>query len=146
MDTFMRGAVAGLIAGIGKDIWTLASKYLGFGEISFIDWMAVMEFGRLPNEPIHLILATFSHLIILSALGVGFAYLVPHIETGFIVAKGIMYSLIVGTVLYVIPILFKMPYIGRPGADTALSNLIGSIIYGALLAVLLSRLSNRAVR
>lgn len=141
MDRFMRGAVAGLAAGIVKDLWTLGSKTLGFGEISFIDWMAVMEFGRLPNESLHFILATFSHLVILSALGVGFAYLVPHIETGYLVAKGIMYSLIVGTVLYVIPILYKMPYIGRPGADTALSNLIGSIIYGALLAIVLQRLS-----
>lgn len=141
MDRFMRGAVAGFVAGVVKDIWTLGSKFLGFGEISFIDWMAVMEFGRLPNESLHLVLATFSHLVILSALGVGFAYLVPHIETGYLVAKGIMYSLIVGTILYVIPILYKMPYIGRPGADTALSNLIGSIIYGALLAVVLQRLS-----
>lgn len=143
MDRFMRGAVAGLTAGIGKEVWTILSKSLGFGKISFIDWMAVMEFGFLPKDVLHLALATFSHLVILSALGVGFAYLVPHIETGYLVIKGIMYSLIVGTIFYVIPILYKMPYIGKPGVDTALSNLVGSIIYGALLAVVLGRLSNK---
>lgn len=54
-----------------------------------------------------------------------------------------MYSLVVGTIFYVIPILYKMPYIGKPGIDTALSNLIGSIIFGVFLAVVLQRLNNK---
>lgn len=143
MDRFMRGAIAGLIAGIVKDIWTLIPKYLGFTKISFIDWMGVIEFGYLPYDSLHFVLATITHLIVLSGLGVGFAYLVPQFESGYIVVKGIMYSLFTGAILYAIPVFFKMPYIGKVSAYTEVSNIIGSIIYGVVLAVVIQRLSNR---
>lgn len=143
MDRFMRGALAGLVAGIVKEIWTLIPKYLGYTKISFIDWMGVIEFGYLPTDSLHFALAAFSHLVVLSGLGVGFAYLVPQIESGYLVIKGVMYSLFAGAILYAMPVFFKMPYIGTVGAYTELSNLIGSIIYGVVLAIVIQRLSSK---
>ncbi|HEX3031430.1 MAG TPA: hypothetical protein VHS59_04215 [Bacillota bacterium] len=146
MDRFMRGFLAGALGGVVKHIWSyFAYDALHFSRLRLADWASVLIYGRPAASTLELVFATLAYIIFVGMLGVGFAYLIPAINSRNYLFKGVMYGLFLGFVFYALPILFKIPYLMRTDLNTALTTWIGDVLWGLVLAQALKWLDNRTV-
>jgi uncharacterized membrane protein YagU involved in acid resistance len=140
-DRFFRGAIAGVIAGIPMNIWSYFAYYTNITEIRFVDWAAILIYGHKPTTLIQLIFAQFIQFIWVGFLGVLFAYAVPIITSRGVLLKGAFYGLFVGFAVYSITTILKVQYLAKTPFDNAISNHIGGLIWGIVMAEVLRRMS-----
>lgn len=141
MDRFFRGFIAGIIGGIPMNIWSMISFHLfKFSKLRFADWGAFMALGHLPDDTLQLVIGLIAQMIFVGCLGVIFAYLIPQITSRGYQIKGMIYGFIVGFIIYSIPVLFQIPRLKLLTTETALSNIIGGVLWGGITALALKAL------
>lgn len=146
MDRFVGGFSAGVAGGILKILWsTLSSNVLHFAKLSLPDWASVMIFGRPAASMMETIIATIGYLFFVGVLGVIFAYLITAINSSYYLFKGVVFGLCLGVIFYSLPILLKVPHLASTDANTVITNWVGDIIWGLVLAVILRWLDNRTM-
>ena len=110
MDRFFRGFLAGLLAGIPMNIWSLFSYHIiGFGQLRLLDWMGIILYGDLPVTFGEQAYALWVQIFGLGCLGVLFAYLIAVTSSWWYVGKAVIYSGVVSFVAYALPLLFQVP-------------------------------------
>ncbi|PKM88899.1 MAG: hypothetical protein CVU87_06470 [Firmicutes bacterium HGW-Firmicutes-12] len=144
-DRFFRGAIAGIIAGIPMNIWSYFAYYINITEIRFADWAAILVYGHKPTTIIQLLFAQFVQFIWIGFLGFVFAYLVPIITSRGVLIKGACYGLFVGFAVFSIATMLKVQYLTKTPLDNAISNYIGALIWGIVMAEVLRRMSRAKV-
>lgn len=138
MDRFFRGLVAGIIGGVVMNIWSLISfNILHFTDKRFLDWAAVMLYGQLSGGLFEEIMALMAQILFVGFLGILFAFFIPHVTSRGYILKGLFYGFITGFFIYAIPVLFKTPFLYKTDFPTAVSNLIGGLLWGLTLALTL---------
>jgi uncharacterized membrane protein YagU involved in acid resistance len=148
LDRFCRGFFSGVIGGIFMDGWDLFSYHLlSLTNRRYLDWVSVILQQRLPENTFQAVYFLVFHLLWVGALGVVFAYLVPGIKDHGYIFKGILYSLVIGFFIYACaPTFFRVPYfIGLP-FTSVVSNHIGGLIWGTVLAVSLRYFDQKTTR
>jgi hypothetical protein len=144
VDRFMRGFVAGVAGGLAMQLWSFISYHLlGITMLRFLDWAAILIFGDHVANTAEAVTAFFIHLVFTGMLGIVFAFLIPQVTSRAYLLKGVIYALIVGFFIYVIPVLLQMPLLRETALGTSLSNQIGGVIWGLVTAYTLARLSRR---
>ena len=147
MDRFHRGLVAGIVAGLAMNLWTLLPLFiLNWEVLRFIDWAGIVIFGDLPRSHLQGLFALVMQLLWTGLLGVGFAYLIPQVTSRGYLIKAAFYGIIVGFVTYAIPTLFQMPFLAQHSFATVISNHIGGLIWGVVMGLTLRWLDAREVR
>lgn len=141
-DRFTRGFLAGLAGGIAMNAFSAASTALDWVEVTFADWAGVFIFGRQPQGIAESTVALAGQLFFAAIVGVVFAYLVYVTTSRNYMFKGLIYGLGVWFLTYAAAILFRVPSLVQFGMDTVSSNLVGSLIYGLVLAWVLKHLDN----
>ncbi len=96
-----------------------------------------MLFGDLPRSQLHGMFSLFGHILWTGLLGVGFAFLIPHITSRGYFIKAALYGLAIAFATYVIPTLFQMPILAQTSLATATSNYIGGLIWGLVMGLTL---------
>ena len=142
-DRFTRGLMAGLIAWIPTGIFNYLAFHFKFSTLVYSDFAAVFMYGRKSlnlSEALFSLVATAGFIATLGAI---FAYLVKGITSKYLWLKGLLYGEALWFIIYAITVLFKVPQIEKIPFKTALSNSIGSLIWGLLLAYSLSWLNQR---
>lgn len=135
MDRFSRGLVAGLAGGVSMNIWSLISYHvLHIADRRYLDWASVLLFGHLPINITQTVYAQITQLIWSGFLGVVFAYLIPAVTSRGYILKGAVWGFVTGFVLYSIAILIRMPYFAKIETGTSISQFIGGLIWGTILA------------
>lgn len=145
MDRFTRGLLAGIVAGIPMNIWSLAAYYTDLSNQRLLDWGSIMVFGHYPQNIIQLIVGQISQLLWVGFLGVLFSFLVPIVTSQFFLLKGIFYGFITGFIIESIPFLLQTKYLAVTSTGTSLSNAISSFIWGATLAIVLRLLNKEKI-
>ena len=145
MDRLMRGFTAGVLGGTAMNLWSLiiVIPIFNWEIIRFIDWSAVLLFGDLPRSHVEGITAFLMHLVFTGALGIVFAFLIPHVTSRAYLFKGALYGLISTFIFYAIPGLFQKPIITEHSMATVASNTVGGLIFGLVLAQVLHWLDKR---
>jgi len=133
-DRLTRGLIGGIIGGIAMNIVSLVSYYLGIAELRFIDWAAVVIYGTKPQNIIEAIFAMIAQIIHAGVLGIIFAYLITLVSSTNNLLKGALFGSVMWFLLYGISLLYKIEATIPLHFDTAASDLVGSIIYGLVLA------------
>ncbi len=140
MDRTFAGIIAGITGGIIMSIWSEISFSLGITSYRYLDWSSVMVYGTLPQNVYEAILAQIMQTIWSGFLGVLFAFILPVIGYKGQLLKGIFYGILLTFFLYAIPSLFQIPYLSQINFHTFLSNTTGSVIFGFVLAYVLSKI------
>lgn len=140
-DRYVRGALAGVIGGVAMDVWSYISAALDFGKIRFVDWSSVMIFGYLPVTKAEEILALVGQVIFSMLLGIVFVFMVPAISSRNLWFKGMSYAFGVWFLILIITLLFNVKHLVPIYFATALSNFIGALIYGLVLASMLMKIT-----
>ena len=133
-DRFTRGFIAGVAGGIVISIINYISFLLGLAEILYLDWAAVLIYGYRFNTTLEAVIAQGAQLIFSGLTGIIFSYLIARVTSVNYLFKGWLFGLAIWFGSYAITLLFKVTALIPIHADTALSNIFGSSIYGLVLA------------
>lgn len=143
-DRLTRGLLAGMVAGFPSLAWGLFSKHvLHFTTLLYSDFAAILTYGK-KAETISGQL--FSQLVVFMFWGLGgivFAYLVRYVTSKNLILKGFLWGAMVWFLSYVITVLYKVPGILIIPLKTAVSQLIGGLIWGGFLAVCFNYLDQK---
>lgn len=140
-DRYLRGAIAGVTAGLLMNIISLIIvEGFNFGEDLATDYMTEMLLGRQSLILFEKIISIFAHLLFTGLLGVLFSYLLLLIGSKFIIFKGISYSWTAWFMLYSVGILFEVPLLKINTAETVTIHAITALVYGLVLSISISYL------
>lgn len=143
-DRFIRGFVAGLIAGIAMNVLNYTLFYLlNFTSLRLLDYAGIALFGHKATNLLEAVLGQLGQLFFSGILGVVFAYLVTEINSGYLLLKGLTFSLVVWFSVFTIGLLFKVPHLIQPPVKTVISNLLGAAVYGLSLPLILNWLDRK---
>lgn len=142
-DRFTRGFIGGLLAAIVMNIFSFISTALNWVEVPFVDWAGVFIFGRQPEGVAEIAVSLMGQLFFAALAGTLFVYFISLITSRNYIFKGLIYGLIVWFVSYAVTIMFRVPELVRFNLDTVISNAVGSMIYGLILALTIKWLDNR---
>ncbi len=139
-DRVTAGFLAGVTAGIAMNIINYISYFLDFTNELFLQWAAVMIYGRLSETLPELIFAQFGQLVFSGLVGIVFAYMMLKLTSKNYLLKGWIYAVLLWFALYAITIIFRVPHLQRHGLGEALTTFIAASAYGFLVAEVLRRL------
>ncbi len=144
MDRFFRGFIAGVVGGVAMNLWTLFALYvLNWEIIRFVDWVGIIVFGDLPRSLVEGLFALLMHLLWVGVLGIGFAFLIPHVTSQGYLLKGMIYGVVLGFLVYAIPTVFQMPILEETSMATVFSNHTGGAIWGLVMSKTLHLLDKK---
>jgi hypothetical protein len=136
-DRFTRGFTAGVLGGLLSSAWNLSSFYLNFSNLRYLDFAAIMTYGRKTRTLWETIFSFFSTIFVYGLLGIIFIYLVTFITSENLLFKGFLFGVTSWFIFYSITLLFKIPELSRISFLTTLANFIGAVIYGIAMAFFL---------
>ena len=143
-DRWVRGSIAGIIAGIVMNVVSYISvRILNFGEDLLSDYAGEMLFGQAPEALFEASIALFAHIIWTGFIGILFSYLLLIIGSKYILYKGWLFSLILWFILYSVGILFEVPLLKMNSAATITSNIITATVYGILLGAFIQNFNKK---
>ncbi|EEG78640.1 hypothetical protein [Dethiobacter alkaliphilus] len=143
-DRFVRGSIAGMIAGIIMNMVSyLLVRILGFGEDLLTDYMAEMLFGRTPLMPVESVVALIGHILFTGTLGVVFVYILTIVDSDYIFYKALAFAWASWFILYSLGILFEVPLLDKNTVSTIIGHGITSTVFGVVLAWVLSLIEKR---
>lgn len=141
-DRFTRGFMAGIIAGVVANVWSLFAGAMGFTNLRTVDLIGVILYAYAPPFGTgEIIMALMGHLLVCSVIGVGFAYFVLQVTSRNIFLKGWIFSVTVWFAIFAITTLFKIPGTVPLPLKTVLSSFVSTTIYGFILALALRKLT-----
>lgn len=143
-DRFVQGLIAGICGGISSLAWGMFSRYvLRFTTMLYADFAAALVYGqKAANLPEKL----FSHFVVFMFFGLDgilFAFLLKAINRKNLLLKGLFWGGLIWFISYVITLLFKVPGLLKVPFRTAVSQLIGGLIWGATTALVLNYLEDK---
>ena len=108
-DRLLRGFLAGLTGGIVMNLYSFILVALNWTEMPFYKWAAIIILGKDDvGGTIAVVLGVIGHLIFTSLIGIGFSYLIPRLESRYLLFKGWVYAICVWFVIYGFSMLFKV--------------------------------------
>lgn len=143
-DRFTRGLLAGVLAGIPAIFLGLTARFvLHATTLMYTDFAAILVFGRKAETLAgHL----FSGVIVFmfwGFLGIVFAYIISYITSKNLILKGLTWGAAVWFLSYVTTLFFKVPGLLVIPTKTAISQLVGGLIWGGLLALVFNWLDRK---
>lgn len=143
-DRLTRGFLAGVLGGIASVAWGMLSRYiLHFTTLLYSDFAGVLILGRkveTTGEKIFFQLVVF---LFFGLLGIILAYIVRYTTSKNMLFKGVLWGGVVWFSSYAITLLFKVPDLHTIPFPTAISQLIGGVLWGFFTAVALGYLDRR---
>ncbi|MDD3893426.1 MAG: hypothetical protein PHU36_00180 [Syntrophomonadaceae bacterium] len=143
-DRFARGYLAGAIAGLVMAAINLISFKLGLAQVRYTDIAAMLIWGDLPKSTWEVIFAEVIHIASAGLLGIVFAYLLPKLESGYLLLKGSTYGAATWFLIHTAGSFFHVPILEKSTSGTTFSHLISATVYGMVLAVSLTWLESYA--
>lgn len=146
-DRFMDGFVAGVTGAMATAVFNrLAVDFLNFGRIRYVDFAAIIMFGRSANGFWETSFAQIVQLAFSGVMGATFTYIIGAISKRYYWFKSILFGGAVWFVSYAIATLFKVPGLDRVDPVSAFQNMISSVLFGVVAAWVLVRLEKHRAR
>ena len=141
-DRFSKGLLAGLIAAIAMNLTNLLThNVLKVSELHILDFASILIHGSKPMNPGELLFALSAQIGFAGVMGMLYAYLIKYLNRKNNILKAIIFSLSIWFMTYAITILFgKIKHID---AATSITNLLATIVYALVLALVLNILETK---
>lgn len=142
-DRLVIGFAAGLIAGVTMNVLDLVLRLLNIPKLLFLDWAAITIYGSRPENFQEAALALGVQLFFGGLLGIVFAYLLPLFRSRYHLFKGLVFGVTAWFVIYGLVIMFNHGGLRTIPFAAALTDLIGSAVFGVVLAFTFKWLHDR---
>lgn len=138
-DRVIVGFIAGVMAATAADIANWILFGINFANIRFMDWASVIFLGHLPGSLAEIIVTQATQIVWDGIMGVIFVLLLPKIKSDYLIAKGVMYAITLLLAFRAITVLFGVPPLKDLPLATFLSNILCSIVWGVIVALVTRR-------
>ena len=145
MDRFKRGFIAGILAGIIVFIIGLILYYLNLTDLLWMNFAAVMIFGRKPLLLGERVFAEIAVLFFGGLMGIVYAYLIERINSEDHLLKGFVFSETIWFSSFAITLLFDVPEFRIIIFKSSLVNFVLAAIWGLGTSEILHRIDTRKV-
>jgi len=143
-DRMTRGFVSGIAGDVITNAFSFLAGALGWTTIRSADLIGIIVYAHKPPRAMDkIVIATFGHLMVSGVLGIGFAYLLTHIESTHLWVKGVVFSLATWYAVYSVTTLFEVPGTVPTPFNTTVTDGVASVIFGLSLAIALKMLTPR---
>jgi uncharacterized membrane protein YagU involved in acid resistance len=142
-DRFSHGFVSGILAGLIPFVFNFGSRALGFTTLVWADFMGLFLLGRRPDTTSEWAFSISVQFVFLGILGALFALILPYIPSKRHLLKGALFGTTVRFTLFSLPYLLQLSELKSVSLNTAVSNLIGSALWGIALAFILKWIDNK---
>lgn len=143
-DKVTQGFIAGIAGGIVMNLISLISYQLHIANLRFLDWPAIIINGNTPNTTLEVGFALLVQLIFVGVLGIIFTYLISKLITSTnYLFKGGLFGVLSWFVIYALTYVATVPKLTPLTMGTAITDFIGAVAFGLVLAETLNRLDNR---
>ncbi|MHB9095476.1 MAG: DUF6789 family protein [Eubacteriales bacterium] len=142
-DRSVAGAISGAIGAVVQQFYAVVIRYMGISDKHFGDFAGIIVMYKKYEGFVAHIIQWSAHLAVGMLFGIIFAQIFRYMSSRYWWLKGIVYGLILWFLLTGVGTLFKMPMWTIISPRTALTLLIGSLIYGAATAYTLKVLDKR---
>jgi hypothetical protein len=143
-DRFTQGLIAGMIGWIPEIIFTWIMFGLHVGKFKYSDIAGVLAWGSRPQGLLEELFAEFIMFSLLATMAGVFAMLLKVISDDSILIKGAIFGGATWFLIYTAINLFKVTGIfGKVNFGTAVSNMLGAVIWGLVTAWMLSILNRK---
>lgn len=144
-DKFSKGFWAGLAGALAMNFIDYIFSYLlHVTQRRFLDYAAVLIYGRLANNIWEAIFAQLTQILFSSILGIVFAYFLERATDKNYLLKGWIFAIAIWLLVFTMGLLYRLPLLWRPASETAFAHFIGSSIYGLVLAYSLHKLDKKS--
>lgn len=142
-DRVVAGGLAGLIASIVHEGYAMLMKALNYSDRCYGD-LAFNLVTRTSNEGIaSLLVGLFSNMAIGMFFGIIFAYVIKYSSSKYLLIKGFSYGWILWMFLSGFGASSGLPRFDSIPPNVSLVTLVGSILYGVVMAYLLGILEKK---
>ena len=135
-DKFLRGIIAGLIAGLAKDIPSIVADFFINPFPSYWDYAGLVGFGVEPNTFFEYFYAILIELGFSAAIGVIIVYINGIIPSKHFLIKGAFLGASVWLSISGLVFFTQIPQLSKPHIAATIINSLTSIGYGMLLTVI----------
>jgi len=143
-DRLTRGFIAGVVGGIGMNLWGFFAGLMNFTTLRMADWAVIMIYAHTPPfDSGEIIFALLGQLFFTGALGAAFVYLLRLVTSKNLIFKGWFFSVLIWFFIYAVTTLFKVEGTMPLPFKTAVANFIAATIYGLALPIALKILTVR---
>jgi hypothetical protein len=138
MDIFLRGIIAGFIAGTVKDIPdSILHSIFHLKELSFWDYAGVMALNRMPSKFIEIALALGFEIMFSTGLGVVFSFLAAKvIKTKHYLLLGLLFGCSIWFFVTTAVKIFGLTQLQTKNLSDPAITFMLSVAYGLLLTVI----------
>lgn len=135
-DQMMRGVIAGLVAGVVKDLPDLLLQYgLHIKKLVFWDYVGIMLLNNKPSNFMEHLVAFCLQVTFSLGLGVVYSvFIAPRIKTKHYLIRGLLFGAFCWFVLVSIVRLYYVKILLVPDIVTPVFTIILSSLYGLLVA------------
>lgn len=142
-DRFTNGFISGIIAGLVPWAFNWGTRALELNTVVWADFMGVFILGKRPDAVVELAFLVGVQFGFLGILGGVFALILPHLSSRRHLFKGAVFGVAVWFILFSLPVLFRIGQLEAVPLKTAVSNLIGAILWGIALAFILKWIDSK---
>jgi hypothetical protein len=140
-DRFVRGLIAGIIAGIVQVGVDFALEVFRMGTIRYLDYAAVIIYGNKPVFWFDTLFAQLAYIGFAGFAGIIFAYFITWVSSKNYLLKGWLFAIGLWFSIYAVGMMYKVQLMHKVPWPDAVSNFISTSIFGLVAAVLLQRLT-----
>lgn len=143
-DRTTKGFIAGVIGGIAMNILNYISYYLNIADLRFLDWPSIFVTGHSATNAFSVMFFLLVQLIFVGFLGIVFAYLISKLMTSTnYVFKGLLFGVLSWFAIYSLTYIANVPKLTPLTMGTAVTDFIGGLVFGFVLAETLNRFDTR---
>ncbi len=143
-DRLVAGGLAGIIAGLIQYAYGLTVKGLGLTDRIFGQFSDVIYTARIYTGVLGFILSVLTHSAVSLVAGVVFAYIIEKTSSRYYMLKGAGYGFILWFFLSGFGTIFRLPLFIDIPQISALTILVGAVIYGLVLAYTLKLIDKKS--
>ncbi|MEL7563475.1 MAG: hypothetical protein AAGU27_01110 [Dehalobacterium sp.] len=144
-DRFIKGVIAGAIAGLVKNAPDLLFHNLfNITEKSFWDYANIITTGRHPQGLIEQLYSFFFEIIFSISVGLIYILLIPYFKTKYNLLRGAIYGGMIWFMIRAWMSAFHIELLMQENRSTMIVNSMLSIMFGIILEWLLQVLSKKS--
>ena len=143
-DRTTKGFIAGVIGGMAMNIVSYISYYLDITNLRFLDWPSIFITGHSATNAFLAMFFFLVQLIFVGFLGIVYAYLISKLVTNTnYVFKGLLFGVLSWFAIYSLTYIANVPKLTPLTMGTAVTDFIGALVFGFVLAETINRLDSR---
>ncbi|KJS77740.1 MAG: hypothetical protein JL56_02895 [Desulfotomaculum sp. BICA1-6] len=126
------------------NIVSYISYYLNIANLRFVDWPSIFVTGQSATNALLVLFSLLVQLIFAGFLGIVFAYLISKLVTSInYVFKGLLFGVLSWFAIYSLTYIANVPKLTPLTMGTAVTDFMGALVFGFVLAETLNRFDTR---